>query len=65
MLDFYRQLPSGDRQFVILPGLAHSVVSGLNRELFWHAMRAFLTAPPLNTVNGSHRTDLDVTLNVR
>jgi alpha-beta hydrolase superfamily lysophospholipase len=45
LLDFYRQLPTGDRQFVILPGMAHSVVSGLNRELFWHAMRAFLTMP--------------------
>lgn len=45
LLDFYRQLPSGDRQFVILPGMAHSVVSGLNRELFWHVLRAFLTIP--------------------
>ena len=45
LLDFYRQLPTGDRQFVILPGMAHSVVSGLNRQLFWHAMQAFLTAP--------------------
>lgn len=45
LLDFYRQLPSGDRQFIILPGMAHSVVSGLNRQLFWHAMRAFLSMP--------------------
>jgi alpha-beta hydrolase superfamily lysophospholipase len=45
LLAFYKQLPTGDRQFVILPGMAHSVVSGLNRQLFWHAMRAFLTAP--------------------
>jgi len=45
LLDFFRQLPSGDRQFAILPGMAHSVVSGRNHELFWHAMRAFLSAP--------------------
>lgn len=45
LLDFYKQLPAGDRQFAILPGMAHSVVSGLNRQLFWHSMRAFLTAP--------------------
>jgi alpha-beta hydrolase superfamily lysophospholipase len=45
LLDFYKQLPTGDRQFVILPGMAHSVVSGLNRQLFWHAMRAFLSMP--------------------
>ncbi len=43
--DFYKQLPNGDRQFVILPGMAHSVVLGLNRKLFWHAMHAFLTMP--------------------
>src|ERR1700684_1479918 len=48
LLDFYRQLPTGNRQFVILPGMAHSVVSGLNRQLFWHAMRAFLTMPVAN-----------------
>jgi alpha-beta hydrolase superfamily lysophospholipase len=42
---FYKQLPSGDRQFVILPATAHSVVLGSNRQLFWHVMRAFLTMP--------------------
>jgi alpha-beta hydrolase superfamily lysophospholipase len=42
---FYKQLPNGDRQFVILPGLAHSLVLATNRELFWHVMRGFLTMP--------------------
>jgi alpha-beta hydrolase superfamily lysophospholipase len=41
--DFFKRLPNGDRQFVILPGMAHSVVLGVNRQHFWHAMRAFLT----------------------
>jgi len=45
--EFYKRLPNGDRQFVILPGMAHSVVLGLNRKLFWHTMRAFLTMPAL------------------
>jgi alpha-beta hydrolase superfamily lysophospholipase len=45
--DFYKRLPNGDRQFVILPGMAHSVVLGLNRQLFWHAMHAFLTMPAI------------------
>jgi alpha-beta hydrolase superfamily lysophospholipase len=45
LVAFYKQLPTGDRQFVILPGTAHSVVLGSNRQLFWHAMRAFLTMP--------------------
>ena len=43
--DFYRQLANGDRQFVILPDVAHSVTWSRNRHLFWHAMQAFLTMP--------------------
>ena len=43
--DFFKRLPNGDRQFVILPGMAHSVVLGLNRQRFWHTMRSFLTMP--------------------
>ena len=43
--DFYHQLPNGDRQLVILPDMAHSVVLGLHRQKFWHAIRAFLTMP--------------------
>jgi alpha-beta hydrolase superfamily lysophospholipase len=46
LVDFFKQLPNGDRQFVILPGTAHSVVWGLNHREFWHAMHAFLTMPP-------------------
>jgi pimeloyl-ACP methyl ester carboxylesterase len=42
---FYKRLPNGDRQFIILPGMAHSVVLGLNRRIFWHVMHAFLTMP--------------------
>jgi len=42
---FYNKLPNGDRQFVILPGTAHSVVIAINRQLFWHVTRAFLTMP--------------------
>jgi alpha-beta hydrolase superfamily lysophospholipase len=46
LADFYERLPNGDRQFSILPGTAHSVVLGVNRQLFWHVMHAFLTMPP-------------------
>jgi pimeloyl-ACP methyl ester carboxylesterase len=45
LLDFFRDLPNGDRQFVILPGTAHSVALATNRLLFWHVTRAFLTMP--------------------
>jgi alpha-beta hydrolase superfamily lysophospholipase len=43
--EFYNQLPNGDRQFIILPGTAHSVVLATNRQLFWHVTRAFLDMP--------------------
>jgi pimeloyl-ACP methyl ester carboxylesterase len=42
---FYNLLPNGDRQFVSLPGTAHSVTLATNRQLFWHVTRAFLTMP--------------------
>lgn len=45
LLDFYRQLPNGDRQFVILPQTAHSVGYSSNRHLLWYAMKNFLAAP--------------------
>ena len=46
LMEFYKLLPNGDRQFAILPGLAHSVCMGVNRRLMWHAVHAFLTQPP-------------------
>ena len=46
LLDFYAQLPNGDRQFIILPHTAHSLGYGNNRHLLWYAVRNFLMAPP-------------------
>jgi pimeloyl-ACP methyl ester carboxylesterase len=43
--EFFNKLPNGDRQFAILPGTAHSVVLAINRRLFWHVTRSFLTMP--------------------
>jgi pimeloyl-ACP methyl ester carboxylesterase len=45
LLDFYAQLPNGDRGFVILPHSAHSLGYGNNRHLLWYAVRNFLAAP--------------------
>src|SRR5712691_808881 len=45
LLDFYQQLPNGDRHFVILPHTAHSPGYGNNRHLLWYAVRNFLAAP--------------------
>jgi alpha-beta hydrolase superfamily lysophospholipase len=46
LLEFYDKLPNGDRQFVILPNIAHSIGSSKNRDMAWHVMHAFLTMPP-------------------
>ena len=52
-LNFYRKLPNSDRQFVILPGMAHSLVLGLNRHQLWHVTRSFLEMPPrLDSLKG-------------
>ena len=45
LLDFYRQLPNGDRQFMILPQTAHSSGWSKNRHLLWYALKNFLAAP--------------------
>ncbi len=47
LTDFFMQLPNGDRQFAVLPGMAHSVVFGINRQVFWHAMHGFLSMPKI------------------
>jgi pimeloyl-ACP methyl ester carboxylesterase len=45
LMEFYDLLPSGDRQFVVVPGIAHNLILSTNRKLFWHAMHAFLSMP--------------------
>ncbi|MGH9680362.1 MAG: alpha/beta hydrolase, partial [Candidatus Acidiferrales bacterium] len=54
ILNFYRRLPYNDRQVSILPGAAHALSMGINREEFWHVTQAFLDMPPRrdNLANG-------------
>ena len=46
LIAFFEALPNNDKQFVVIPGAAHSLVLGYNRERFWYALNAFLAAPP-------------------
>ena len=46
LLDFYKQLPNGDRAFVILPQTAHSAGYGKNRHLLYYTLHNFLAEPP-------------------
>ena len=43
--DFFRQLPSGDKQFSVIAGAAHALATCKNRHAFWHVAQAFLTMP--------------------
>jgi pimeloyl-ACP methyl ester carboxylesterase len=45
LLDFFQQLPNGDRQFVILPQTAHSAGYSKNRNLLFYALHKFLAEP--------------------
>ena len=45
LLEFFRRLPNGDRQYVILPNTAHSQAFSRNRQLLRYAMKNFLDAP--------------------
>jgi pimeloyl-ACP methyl ester carboxylesterase len=44
-LEFFKRLPNGDRQFIILKNTAHSTTLSLNRKQVWHATIAFLSEP--------------------
>jgi pimeloyl-ACP methyl ester carboxylesterase len=46
LVDFFKQLPNGDRQFAIIPQTAHNPTLGKNRFLYWYAVNAFLSMPP-------------------
>ena len=45
LLEFFRQLPNGDRQYVVLPNTAHSQGFSKNRRLMVYAMKNFLAEP--------------------
>lgn len=43
LCEFFKRLPTPDRQLVILPGASHAVALGVNRREFWELMHGFLT----------------------
>ncbi len=45
ILDFLGKLASHDKQYAVIPGAAHGVLSGYNRGLGIHVVHAFLTMP--------------------
>ena len=45
LIDFFQQLPNGNRQYINLPNTAHSAGYSNNRHLLWYATQNFLAAP--------------------
>jgi alpha-beta hydrolase superfamily lysophospholipase len=45
LTEFFNELPNGDKQFIVLPGAAHSLNMAKNRHLMWHTIDAFLKMP--------------------
>jgi pimeloyl-ACP methyl ester carboxylesterase len=45
LLEFFSKLPSKDKQFAMMTGVAHVAVLGINRHRIWHVMKEFFTYP--------------------
>jgi hypothetical protein len=45
LLDFFTRLPTKDKQFVVLSGIAHNPMMGVVRNKFHFALENFLKAP--------------------
>ena len=48
LVDFFTKLKSREKQLVVLPDTAHSLLLGLSRQKVWHVMRAFLELPTVS-----------------
>ena len=44
ILDFFRLLPTPDKRFAVLPGLAHSTPLGIHRRRMWETVDQFLAS---------------------
>ena len=53
LMDFFVRLPSKDKQFVFISGLAHAATLGVNRHKFWHAMHSFMTVPETRSLQNT------------
>ena len=53
LMDFFVRLPSKDKQFVFISGLAHAATLGVNRHKFWHAMHCFMTMPETRSLQNN------------
>jgi alpha-beta hydrolase superfamily lysophospholipase len=45
LLDFYKKLPNSDKQFAIMPGIAHASFQQKNYMMVYHILHSFLSQP--------------------
>jgi pimeloyl-ACP methyl ester carboxylesterase len=45
LLDFFSKLPTKDKQYITLSGIAHNPMMGVHRGKFYYTLAAFLKAP--------------------
>jgi pimeloyl-ACP methyl ester carboxylesterase len=45
LLEFFRRLPNPDKQFAVMPGIAHASFQQKNYRLVQHILMSFFTQP--------------------
>jgi alpha-beta hydrolase superfamily lysophospholipase len=45
LLEFFRRLPNPDKQFAIMPGIAHASFHQKNYKIAHHILHAFFSQP--------------------
>ncbi len=45
VLDFFHRLPSADKQFTVMPGIAHASFQERNYEIAYHVLASFIAQP--------------------
>ena len=45
LLDFFARLPNPDKQFAVMPGIAHASLQQKNYRLVYHILHSFLSQP--------------------
>ena len=45
LLAFFERLPNPDKQFAVMPGIAHNATKAVNYAIAYHVLHSFLTQP--------------------
>ena len=45
LLDFFARLPNPDKQFAVMPGIAHASFHQKNHQIPYHILQAFFSQP--------------------